>query len=484
MARRSTRLPYLVMTWRPRTMSASSPRMMGSLLSTSSSRLLLSKEQMDKLARTTAVAAPHGSKGITSGAEVGQLLTCAPTDLDPGTRLETVDDRSQVHTTWTGSRGVVVIPARPDGVPAPPDWVDDVSRRLFYDPAPNGDDCSVRAYIDTVSYGRAQLEPEVLGEVVVTMINDCAAMQDEALFTLPAGHSFERALVVFPPNTFGNACAGWAFGFGGPPFAGTSDLRAWGFASMDAPLGVWAMELLHMTTYFGDLYHPANPVGAAAPGRFDEMACSCATHPSAVTKMHMGWLNAADVPMIPRSPETRVTLHALGLRPPAPPGRIVAVRIPSLTHPPRYFLVECRLAVDRFERNTPGFSEGIPSEGVVVYEVDDVNQPFRMWLRTPTALAVGMRYTNDDEDLEVEVTASVWGGMKVTVSSAPAAEPAECGTLRTRIAELEAAHLALQDELANTVGGAAKARVRARMKEVENELRTAYARFRQLACTP
>jgi hypothetical protein len=383
-----------------------------------------------------------------------------------------------MHTTWTGPREMVVIPARPANVAAPPDWVDQVRRRLFYDPAPNGDDCSLRAYFDTVSYGKAQFQPVVLGEVVVTP-SHCGAMQDEAIRTLPAGHSFERVCVVFPSNTAGGACAGWAFGFGSL-FPGTSNLRGWCYVAMDAPMGTWAMELLHVLTYFGDLYNPINPA-VPSPGRFDEMDCACGTHPSAVTKLHMGWLNATDVPVASRAADSRFTLHALGLRPPPPPGRVTAVRIPSLTDPTHYFLAECRFEMDRFERNTPGFSSGIPSSGVAVYEVDDVNPPFKMWLRTTTALSPGQQYSNPTERLVVEATASVWGGMEVTVRST---EPAECGTLRADIAGYEETLARLQEDLANATSPAEKAAVRRQMRPVEADLRAAGQRFRQLACLP
>ena len=221
---------------------------------------------------------------------------------------------------WIGPRRVAIIPARPANVAAPPNWIDQIRQRLFYDPAANGDDCSVRAYFDAVSYGKAQFEVDLVGEVVVTPAV-CGVMQDEAIRALPAGHNYRSACVVFPANTLGGGCDGWAFGYGSL-FPGTNDLRGWCYVALNfrtgTLLGTWGMELLHVLTYFGDLYNPVNPA-VPPPGRFDEMACNCGTHPSAVTKLHMGWLTAADVPYVSRSANT-FTLHALALRPPAPPG--------------------------------------------------------------------------------------------------------------------------------------------------------------------
>ena len=51
-------------------------------------------------------------------------------------------------------------------------------------------------------------------------------------------------------------------------------------------VGVWAMELIHGLTGFGELY----PFGGDMSG-FDEMACSCGTHLSAYTKAAIGWLD-------------------------------------------------------------------------------------------------------------------------------------------------------------------------------------------------
>jgi hypothetical protein len=108
------------------------------------------------------------------------------------------------------------------------------------------------------------------------------------------------------------------------------------------------------------------------------------------------------------------TLHALSLLQPPPPGRATAVRISS-SNSQRYFLVEARLRTDSYEKATPGISAGIPSEGVVVYEIDEASWPVR--LRTPNALSPGQTYSNPAEKFEIEVTSSVPGGFTVAIRS-------------------------------------------------------------------
>jgi hypothetical protein len=347
-------------------------------------------------------------------------------------------------------------------VTAPPDWLGTMRQRIFYDPHPaSGEDCSLRAYYHAISYGRAWLEADVFDEVSVAT-SHCGAMQDEAISRLPAGHSYERACVVFPAGTLGGACAGWAF-FG--LFPGTSDLRAWCYVAMDAPLGVWAMELLHILTGFGDLYNPINPA-TPSPGDFDVMDCACGTHPSAFTKQQMGWLDPTHVPTFTGAGPATYTLHALGLLQPSPPGRVVAVKVPSSADPTHYYLVEARLRVDRFERPTQGFSRGIPSEGVVVYEIDEMTPPLKVWLRTPTALSPGQVYENPDptERLAVEAGSRLPGGFSVTIQRQT--DPPECATLLQTMRELEDEIAGLQADLGTAAPGE-KPRIVAAIRSAE-----------------
>ena len=398
-----------------------------------------------------------------------------------------------MHTPWIGSRKIAIIPAvvnDPKFNPPPANWVDLIRQRIFYDPDPaTGVDRSLRAYIHTISYGRALLEADIYDPVTVPW-SHCGATQDAAIQATPAAHAYEYACVVFTAGTHG--CNGWAFydnppfPFSPPPPSGTNNLRNWCYVSMGASLGVWSMEIMHAMTAFGDLYNTI-----PHPGNFDNMACNCGTHPSTFTKLKLGWLNpslvhtATDVnwdsighanqvvamtainnklfaatsdnklwwrdpvgtnvdwveighanyvvamaainnKLFAATSDNKLwwrdpvghggtfTLHALALLQPPPPGRVTAVRISSGISQ-RYFLVEARLRIDSYEKATPGISSGIPSEGVVVYEIDEAVWPVQ--LRTPNALSLGQKYSNPAEKLEIEVTSSVPGGFTVAIRS-------------------------------------------------------------------
>jgi hypothetical protein len=352
---------------------------------------------------------------------------------------------------------------------APPtNFADVVRARFFYDPHPaSGIDRSLRTYIHATSYGRAQLVADVFAPVTVQFRRgDCGAMQDEALATLPAGHSYEYACVVFT-----GGCPGHAF-FGDRPFPGTTSLRKWCYVALDQELGVWAMELSHIMCDFDDLYKTAD----AHPGRFDNMACSCGTHPSTFTKLKFGWLNPTDVRTMAGADTRTFTLHAVGLLQPPPPGRAVAVRIASDLSP-RYFLVEARLAVDVYERQTAGVSAGIPSEGVVVYEIDE-----RVWApvhrRTPNALSLGQTYTNPAEQLEIAVTSEVAGGFTVRVHSS---EHPDCARIRAAIAEAGANINRLQEDLGTAAPGE-KAEIMGEIREWQATLKKEQQRGAALGC--
>lgn len=354
-----------------------------------------------------------------------------------------------MHTPWIGSRKIAVIPAvvnDPTFNPPPANWVDLIRQRIFYDPDPaSGVDRSLRAYIHTISYGKALLEADIYNPVTAPW-SHCGATQDAAIQATPAVHSYGYACVVFTGGTHG--CGGWAFydnppfPFNPPPPSGTNNLRNWCYVSMDESLGVWSMELMHAMTGFGDLYN-TNP----HPGNFDNMACNCGTHPSTYTKLKLGWLDPSNVPTATVGGASTFTLHALALLQPPPPGRVTAVKIPS-TISQRYFLVEARLRVDPYERVTPGVSSGIPSEGVVVYEINEATWPVR--LRTPTALSVGQKYSNQAEQLEIAVIAAVPGGATVLIHST---ENPKCTTLRDNISEAEAEILSLQEKLQHAAPG-------------------------------
>src|SRR5262245_34149724 len=179
--------------------------------------------------------------------------------------------------TWVGTKRIAVIPAvvANDGrfQPPPANWEELISRRLFYDPDENGFDRSLRNYIFTISYGRARLDADILGRVEIGPCDVGGAVN-----VTRAAANYDAAAGIFTQNTL---CNGWAqygdpFPFN-PPIPDNNN-RLFGYfrVSMSDPMGVWAMELLHAITWSGDLYGAAD-----SPGRFDEMDCACATHPSA-----------------------------------------------------------------------------------------------------------------------------------------------------------------------------------------------------------
>lgn len=326
-------------------------------------------------------------------------------------------------TPWIGSRKVAVIPAivnDPKYNPPPADWVSQIQQRLLYDPDPNdlAVDRSLRAYFFAISYGRALLEADVYPPVTVGPCDIEAAIN-----ATPAAAGYDYACVMFMDNT--GQCGGGLTLIDNPPFSfnppvAPDNLTNWCRVIMSdllpaKRLGLWGMEFTHMITAFGDLYN-TNP----SPGRFDNMDCGCGTHPSTYTKLNLGWLDPGDIVTAPIGATSTYTLHALELLQPPPPGRVTAVRIPS-AYSSRYFLVEARLWIDFYDNSTWGISGGIPSEGVVIYEIDEANWPVQ--LHTPTALTAGQQYTNTVEHLVISVNASVPGGFTLTVLSTIARVP-------------------------------------------------------------
>lgn len=380
-----------------------------------------------------------------------------------------------MHGPWLGTKRIAVILARvtdPAYDPAPADWADQVRQRLFYQPTPAGVDVSLRAYIHALSSGQALLDADVFGPVDVP---PCG--MDAAIHATPTAHLYEYACVVFTGGA--HNCGGWAF-WDSPPFPfnpprSGNVLRNWCRVSMKNGLGVWGMEVLHMTTGFGDLYNTS-----PNPSNFDNMACSCGTHLSSYTLLQLGWLPPAAVPVMGWQSATAFTLHSLTLLQPAPSGRVSAIRIPSKSSQ-RYFLVEARMRADVYDAGSPGVSSGIPSEGVVVYEVDEAAWPVR--LRTPVALTPGQSYSNTAEQLDVSVTAAVWDGYTVTVQTQAPENPA-CPGLRDRSAELRDEIQTLQADLQQARSSSEKAAIVRQIKQAQAQLKAVRDQATKLGCRP
>jgi hypothetical protein len=357
--------------------------------------------------------------------------------------------------SWIGSREIAFILASAVGGPPqvsapPPNWEALGRERIFYDPDPaTGVDRSLRAYIRAVSYGRARVTGEMYGPYTVQWHpNGCGWTMDNAIraagipdpdnadnrATLKAQGSitgYSYACTIFP----GNACPGWAFWYAPNAHYPGSVLTGACYVDMAASLGIWAMENTHVVTGFGDLYGIPD-----SPGSFDNMACSCGTHPSSFTKMKMGWVNPRVVPASPSG--STVTIDALSK--PLEEGREHAVKIPSQSSL-AYLLVEARLRIDPYEQSTPGLSSGIPSEGIVVYWIDESSWP-PVHLRTPTALGVGQSYREASLGVDVAVDSQDGLGFVVTIG---VEEHPDCQFLRERIAEINAEIESLQELLSD-----------------------------------
>jgi hypothetical protein len=193
----------------------------------------------------------------------------------------------------------------------------------------------------------------------------------------------------------------------GGPGAGTAEPGGfWARFVMVEGVGVWAMEFMHVLTAFRDLYFFGGNMD-----RFDEMACACATHPSAFTKTAIGWLDASSIAQHTRRTAS-YDLHSVGLVQPPPAGRVTAIQIGALA---QYLMVEARQRVDQFDRN-------IPSEGVIVYRVQTTdplgqaqNGVAPIVLLTPTALTAGGTFISD-KGVEVRVIRALSGGFSVSIT--------------------------------------------------------------------
>ena len=166
------------------------------------------------------------------------------------------------------------------------------------------------------------------------------------------------------------------------------------------------MELIHCLAAIDDLYTFNGNMG-----RFDEMAGSIATHPSAFTKSLMGWLYiTAIVRHTNHTAAVTYNLHGVGLVQPPPTGRSAAVQIGSQVP---YLMVEARLMNDQFDAK-------IPSQGVIVYRVQTTspqgsaqNQTAPLQLLTATALKVGETFTSGN--LKLKVVKALPDGLSITV---------------------------------------------------------------------
>lgn len=307
-------------------------------------------------------------------------------------------------STWIGRKKLAFIPvirphagplAVPPDQPIPADWPGEILRRALYDPAANGANLSLRAYIQAASSGRADLDAVVLQQQVIDEQNVPVYALEQQMGAQLRSQGFSAAALVM---------------LGGVG-AGTSLLGDfWARFVMRETVGVWAMEFMHCLTGFHDLYTFNGNMGS-----FDEMACNCGTHPSAYTKAAITWLDASAI--VQHSDHTKAVtydLHSVGLTQPPPSGRVAAVRIGGQVP---FTMVEARQRVDQFDK-------GIGSEGVIVYRVQTSdplggaqNATAPLSLLTPSALQVGQEFS--EGNLRVKVAKALVGGFSVTVNDTP-----------------------------------------------------------------
>jgi hypothetical protein len=297
--------------------------------------------------------------------------------------------------TWIGRKKLAFVPLyRPHAIPPdfiPPDWANDIRRRAVYDPDPQtGRDRSLRAYIHTVSSGRADLDAVVLPMEMIDQQNVPVDALEGRMGSRLRDEGFDAAAIVM---------------LGGPG-AGTSQRGGfWARFVMVEALGTWAMEFLHCLTAFDDLY----PFGGNM-GTYDEMACNCGTHPSAYTKNAIDWLD--DSAIYRHSGRViNYDLHPVSLIQPPPSGQVAAVRIGQEVP---YLMVEARRRVDPFDA-------GIAAEGVIVYRVQTTdplgsaqNDTAPVTLLTPRALGVGQSFVTDT-NVAVSVTGTTLSGFLTVV---------------------------------------------------------------------
>jgi hypothetical protein len=367
---------------------------------------------------------------------------------------------------WIGDRRVAFVPVSNAQVDAnvPSDFREQVYIRAFLDPGPDGADNSLKGYIHTVSSGRASLTGHVFPAVVA---NDADVMTAglESLPKLDFGfwdfpiHGFDLAVMVLP-HASGPHRGGYAW-YPGDKVNGVSyyarvALYQDSALSNRQGVGVWAMETLHMICRFGDLYFSSPPMG-----NFDVMSCACGTHPTAYTKNQFGWVDVAAIVTHGIGTAKQYALSAVSYSQPPSPGRAVAVRINAQADD-SYYLIEARDRTDRFE-SPGGPSAGIPTEGVIVYQVRDTTD----LVRKVTGLGSGDTHKEPGEDLTIQVKERIPGGYLIRVVSRPTLT---CARLRRSEQTLEQS-LAIEQDIS-------------RRKQIISALAKIREQMRQLRCLP
>ena len=225
---------------------------------------------------------------------------------------------------WIGSREVAFILANaPELTPPPADWLAKANAMIF----------KIRSTVRTSPLTSARSRTTRLPSLVA-----CSALSPPTHSGRTEAGIWERPLVALSRllRQQGSFLGSGPFtviftDHPGPSWAFYSASGGSCYVDMVSGLGVIAMENLHVITQFGDLYGIQD-----SPGGFDVMDCACGTHPSAFTKIELGWIDPGAVVTVPiGTPSRSITLHALGsaLALAPTPGRAHALMIPAPVGP-------------------------------------------------------------------------------------------------------------------------------------------------------
>ena len=314
---------------------------------------------------------------------------------------------------WLGRKKIAFIPlSRTNIDTVPPDWSDQIMRRLVFNPATDpttgapipGTDRSVRAYFRTVSSGLADLDVVVRDPQETMEVDVPPNLLEASTGAQLRSEHFVGAAIVLPGGACGETIMNTSFN--------------WTRICMGDQLGGWVGELLHNQCNLPDLFDYAgdNPPTGDNMGPFDEEAGYDATHPSAWTKRAVGWLDPSAVALHPGG-VAEYTLYSVSLMQPPPAGSVTAVQIG--TEVP-YLMVEARLQADQFDIN-------IPNEGVIVYRVQTTdplgntqNEIAPLALLTKNPLTAGQSFRTDG--VTIAVGDAVGGGFSIQVVTVQAGQ--------------------------------------------------------------
>jgi hypothetical protein len=328
--------------------------------------------------------------------------------------------------TWIGAKRIVFVPMiRPaDANRDRSAFLERVRRRVLFDASPTGD-VSFANYVHTASGGRAWIDPLVL-QPVETSSEDL--MYDEATRIQARDYAAANAQGVAGTDYYvamigqdGRAGAG-----------GSAYAASWLFRThAEASVGEFFMESVHTITGLMDYYLVATNLGA-----FDTMATSPGAHPTAYTKMLLGWLDVDDVVRHRGGHRTYSVRHQALSRPSAHAIGPAAIRVANGSGA---YYVESRRVIDQFEAF---INAGQTRDGVIVYQValeDDNADPQLtapvIYLETQSGLKSGQVF-QDGGNMTVTAREDFFGGLRIEIDS-PDPPSWQCGEWGRQLIQLE-----------------------------------------------